>query len=154
MTTGPAPDERRVATGLVTLIVASPSRPRGTGAGERGPSGPAPSGPSPTSPGPSGPSGPAPAELPRQWSCSWSAAGPGPGPLSEGCLGEPDLTLTLSPADAELVKQGRLSPSVAFMQGRLKTSGDNALLLRVLAWSATDAFAPALAAWSAPTAAP
>jgi hypothetical protein len=60
------------------------------------------------------------------------------------------LTLTLSPADAELVRQGRLSPSVAFMQGRLKTSGDNALLLRVLAWSATDAFAPALAAWSAP----
>ncbi len=34
-----------------------------------------------------------------------------------------------------------LSPSVAFMQGRLKTSGDNGLLLSVLAWSATGAFA-------------
>jgi hypothetical protein len=62
--------------------------------------------------------------------------------------------LTLSPADAGLVKQGLLSPSVAFMQGRLKTSGDNALLLRVLAWSASDAFTPALATWSGDAAAP
>jgi len=61
--------------------------------------------------------------------------------------------LTLSRADAELIREGRLSPSVAFMQGRLKTSGDNGLVLRVLAWSATDAFAPALTAWSADAAA-
>ncbi len=69
--------------------------------------------------------------------------------MSAGCPGEPDLTLTLSPADAELVRQAQLLPSVAFMQGRLKTSGDNALLLAVLAWSATGAFAAALATWSA-----
>lgn len=117
----------------MTLIVAATSRPRVAGTGARRPSG---------APG---------AEPPEQWSCSWSATGPGP--ASEGCPGEPDLTLTLSPADAVLVSQGRLAPSVAFMQGRLKTSGDNALLLRVLAWSATDAFAPALAAWSAQAAA-
>ena len=69
------------------------------------------------------------------------------GPVSVGCPGEADLSFTLSPADAELVRQGRLAPSVAFMQGRLKTSGDNGLVLSVLAWSATDAFAPALAGW-------
>ncbi len=114
----------------MTLIVGDTGRARGArGGGRRPPGAPA-------------------AELPRQWSCPWSEAGPGPGPLVTGCPGEPDLTLTLSPADAELIKEGRLSPSVAFMQGRLKTSGDNGLLLRVLAWSATDAFAPALAAWS------
>ena len=114
----------------MTLIVGDTSRSRGAGGGGRRPSA-------------------APAAWPAQWSCSWSEAGPGPGPLATGCPGEPDLTLTLSPADAELIRQGRLSPSVAFMQGRLKTSGNNGLLLRVLAWSATDAFAPALAAWSA-----
>jgi hypothetical protein len=57
--------------------------------------------------------------------------------------------LTLSPDDARSVKDGHLEPSVAFMQGRLKTSGDNALLLRVLKWSATPAFSSALSSWSA-----
>jgi len=59
------------------------------------------------------------------------------------------LALSLSPTDAALVKEGKLAPSVAFMQGRLKTSGDNALLLRVLEWTATPAFPAALAAWEA-----
>jgi len=77
----------------------------------------------------------------------WSADGPGP--LLTGDGSEPDLTLTLSPGDAELIRSGQLDPSVAFMQGRLKTSGDNALLLGVLSWTATPAFAGALAAWSA-----
>ncbi len=90
----------------------------------------------------------APAGPPRQWSCYWSATGPGP--VSVGCPGDADLSLTLSPTDAEMVRQGLLAPSVAFMQGRLKTSGDNGLLLSVLAWSATDAFGPALASWSSP----
>lgn len=90
---------------------------------------------------------PAPA---AQWSCRWSSEGPGPvlaGPPGE--LGEADLTLSLSPQDAELVRQGRLAPSVAFMQGRLKTAGDNALLLSVLSWTNTPAFAHALAGWEA-----
>ena len=55
--------------------------------------------------------------------------GDGPGPVSAGLPGRAGPELTLSPADAEMVRQGQLAPSVAFMQGRLKTSGDNALLL-------------------------
>lgn len=112
---------------LVSFTVADTSRSRTSGA-RRGAAAAAPEGP------------------PRQWSCYWSATGPGP--VSVGCPGEPDLSLTLSPTDAEMVRQGVLAPSVAFMQGRLKTSGDNGLLLSVLAWSATVAFVPALASWS------
>jgi hypothetical protein len=84
---------------------------------------------------------------PAQWSCQWSTDGPGP--VTVGCEGDPDLTLTLGTDDARSVRDGRLEPSVAFMQGRLKTSGDNALLLRVLSWTATPAFSAALSSWSA-----
>ena len=57
--------------------------------------------------------------------------GGGPGPV-----GGPDVALTLPLADAREVLEGRLNPSVAFMQGRLKTAGDNGLLLGLLAgWS-------------------
>jgi putative sterol carrier protein len=66
-----------------------------------------------------------------------------------GCDAEPDLTLTISADDASLVKKGELEPSVAFMQGKLKSTGDNALLLSILAWSATPAFTKALADWTA-----
>jgi hypothetical protein len=83
----------------------------------------------------------------RQWSCQW---GPdGPGPVAPGGDGDADLTLSLSPGDADLVRQGQLAPSVAFMQGRLKTSGDNGLLLEVLAWTATPAFGTAMRSWAA-----
>jgi len=81
----------------------------------------------------------------QQWSTLWS--GERPGPVRRGCEGEPDLALALSPEDARLVAEGKLAPSVAFMQGRLKTSGDNGALLEVLAWSATPAFVEALAEW-------
>lgn len=76
-----------------------------------------------------------------EWSCLWSEAGPGP--VEQGWEGEPDLTLTLAPADAQAVRDGTLAPSVAFMQGRLKTAGDNALLLEVLAWTTSPAFSEA-----------
>ncbi len=56
-----------------------------------------------------------------EWKFRWSADGPGP--LLAGDGSEPDLTLTLSPDDAELVRSGQLDPSVAFMQGKLKTVG-------------------------------
>lgn len=79
------------------------------------------------------------------WSCEWSEDGPGP--ARPGCDGEPALSLLLSPEDADLVRRGQLAPSVAFMQGRLKTAGDNALLLRVLKWTARPAFAQALEQW-------
>jgi hypothetical protein len=121
-------------TGLVTLIVGDIGR-SGAGARSRRPS-------------QAGASAPE-AGLqtgPSQWSCQWSADGPGP--VSTGLEGEPDLTLTLSTDDARSVKEGRLGPSVAFMQGRLKTSGDNALLLHVLEWSDTPAFPGALSSWA------
>jgi SCP-2 sterol transfer family len=81
-----------------------------------------------------------------QWSCQWSSDGPGR--LLSECDGEPDLTLTISTEDARRVKDGELEASVAFMQGRLKSTGDNALLLRVLAWSTTPEFEKTLSAWS------
>lgn len=123
-------------TGLVTLIVGDLGRAGGPGTRLRRPAPPA---------SPQG--APSPQAGPGQWSCYWSPEGPGP--LSTGSEGEPDLTLTLSADDAQLIKEGLLKPSVAFMQGKLKTSGDNALLLRVLAWSATPAFSLALGRWTA-----
>jgi hypothetical protein len=69
-----------------------------------------------------------------QWTWDWSPEGPGT--IRPGSQGEADLALGLSRADADLVRDGLLSPSVAFMQGRLKTSGDNELLLGVLRWTA------------------
>jgi hypothetical protein len=79
----------------------------------------------------------------------WRWQGSQPEPLgdtgSAEAAGDADLTLRLSAEDARLVQEGRLEPSVAFMQGRLKAEGDHALLLRVLAWSATPAFRQALA---------
>jgi SCP-2 sterol transfer family len=125
-------------SGLVTFIVGDTSRATGSksrsgrsakyaaGLGEKGEGSPQ--------------SGPA------EWKVRWSAGGTGPSLTSEDA--EPDLTLALSPDDAQLVKTGQLDPGVAFMQGRLKTSGDNALLLRVLCWTTTPRFADALDAWS------
>lgn len=142
-----------IATGLVTVIVGDMGRssgargrtrrPAAAGATAQGPTAQGPTAQGPTAQGPTGEEAP---PGPRQWSCQWF--GEGPGPVFPGCDGEPALTLTLSPGDAELIRQGRLAPSVAFMQGRLKTSGDNSLLLRALAWSATPAFASALASWA------
>lgn len=42
------------------------------------------------------------------------------------------LALSLAPADAADVLAGRVEPSVAFMRGRLKASGDGSLLLAFL----------------------
>jgi SCP-2 sterol transfer family len=93
----------------------------------------------------SGASGPAEViERVYAWGPEGPEQGASPGDDPHGPSGEPDLTLSLSPADAEAVRRGDLAPSVAFMQGRLKTAGDNALLLEVLAWTATPAFAQAL----------
>lgn len=56
---------------------------------------------------------------------------PGPG-------SDPDATLSLSASDAQGVLAGDLDLSVAFMQGRLKVSGAMAVVLDLLALSATD----------------
>ncbi len=97
--------------GLVSLVIGETGRPRARSA-----------------------KGPAPVQYSSRWEDGRL------GPVVEGCDGEPDLTLRISPSDARLVADGELAPSVAFMQGRLKTEGDNALLLRVLAFSVTPAF--------------
>jgi SCP-2 sterol transfer family len=81
-----------------------------------------------------------------QWCCRWSSDGPGP--VVPGCEGEPDLTLTISTEDARQIRDGELDPSVAYMQGKLKSTGDNALLLRILAWATTPEFGKDLARWS------
>jgi alkyl sulfatase BDS1-like metallo-beta-lactamase superfamily hydrolase len=61
------------------------------------------------------------------------------GVVTEAALGTapaPDLTLTLSYADATAMVAGDLDPSVAFMQGRMKTAGDPGLVLDVLSGAA------------------
>jgi putative sterol carrier protein len=57
------------------------------------------------------------------------AAGPGT---------DADATFSLSGPDARAVLAGDLDLSVAFMQGRLKVSGSMAVVLDLLALSATD----------------
>lgn len=54
--------------------------------------------------------------------------------------GEPKLALTLTAADAPDVLSGRVEPSVAFMRGRLKATGDGGLLLAFLASTITGGF--------------
>jgi putative sterol carrier protein len=46
--------------------------------------------------------------------------------------GDAALVWTLVPGDAEAVQNGELDLNVAFMQGRVKAAGDNALLLQTL----------------------
>jgi putative sterol carrier protein len=50
-----------------------------------------------------------------------------------GTAAAPDVSLTASAADAAAIAGGELDPSVAFMQGRMKTAGDPGLLLDLLA---------------------
>ena len=55
--------------------------------------------------------------------------------------GDADLSLTLGAGDGPEVLSGRVEPSVAFMRGRLKTSGSGGLLLAFLESTTTDGFA-------------
>ena len=57
------------------------------------------------------------------------------GKLLESSLGkidDPELTLTLSYDDSVQIQQGELDPNAAFMQGRLKATGDMGKLLQLL----------------------
>lgn len=67
-----------------------------------------------------------------------AAGGAGGAGGAVGAVGQPEVTLTLAAADAADVLSGQVEPSVAFMRGRLKASGDGALLLAFLS-STTDA---------------
>jgi putative sterol carrier protein len=61
--------------------------------------------------------------------------------LDAGAVPDADVTLTLPYDDAVAVQRGELDPSVAYMQGRMKTAGDPGKLLDVLAATATPAYA-------------
>jgi putative sterol carrier protein len=57
------------------------------------------------------------------------------GTLLESCLGElpdPEFTMTMSLADSVSVQKGDLDANSAFMQGRMKVSGNMAKLLSLL----------------------
>jgi putative sterol carrier protein len=62
-----------------------------------------------------------------------------------GPLEDADVALTMPYAEAVAIAQGELAPSVAFMQGRMKTAGDPGKLLELLATTATPAFREGLA---------
>lgn len=61
-----------------------------------------------------------------------TAIGVGPAPGA-------DATLALTGEDAGAVLAGVLDPSVAFMQGRMKVTGDMGIVLDLLALASTDA---------------
>jgi hypothetical protein len=67
------------------------------------------------------------------------------GVVAEAALGSrpaPDVTLTASYPDVSAMAAGDLDPSVAFMQGRLKTAGDPGLVLDLLACVAAHSGSP------------
>jgi putative sterol carrier protein len=57
-----------------------------------------------------------------------------------GALADADVSLTVPYPDSMAIARGELEPSVAFMQGRMKTAGDPGKLLDLLAATATPAF--------------
>jgi SCP-2 sterol transfer family len=57
-----------------------------------------------------------------------------------GPLADADLEITTTAADAAAVIRGEMEPSVAYMRGRLKSSGDGKLLLGFLRSTATPEY--------------
>ena len=70
----------------------------------------------------------------------WSYRDGVPGEGGVGAIADADLMLTIARDDAQAVASGEVEPSVAYMRGRLKASGDGALLLGLLASTATDSY--------------
>ena len=64
--------------------------------------------------------------------------------VAVGGLADASVSLTLPYADAMAIVCGELEPSVAFMQGRMKTAGDPGIVLQVLAATARVPFRDAL----------
>ena len=65
------------------------------------------------------------------------------GRLAEAALGEladPDVTFTEAYADAVLIQRGELDPEAAFMQGRVKVSGNMAKVMSLLPITASPEF--------------
>jgi hypothetical protein len=57
-----------------------------------------------------------------------------------GAVADADLEFTLAAPDASDVISGAVEPSVAFMRGRLKASGNGGLLLAFLQSTTSEAF--------------
>jgi hypothetical protein len=70
----------------------------------------------------------------------WSYRDGVPGDGGIGAAPDSDLSLTIGRADAEAVAKGDMEPSVAYMRGRLKATGDGGLLLGLLASTTTDVY--------------
>jgi hypothetical protein len=70
----------------------------------------------------------------------WSYRDGVPGAGGTGATAEADLALSISSDDAAAVVRGEVEPSVAFMRGRLKASGDGTLVLEWLASTAGDGY--------------
>lgn len=70
----------------------------------------------------------------------WSYRDGVPGEGGVGPAADPQLSLVLSSADAQTLMSGELDPSVAYMRGRLKGTGDAEFLLAWLASTATDGY--------------
>jgi hypothetical protein len=70
----------------------------------------------------------------------WSYRDGVPGAGGIGAAADADLSLIIGEADARTVASGDMEPSVAYMRGRLKASGDNALLLGLLASTGTESY--------------
>ena len=68
----------------------------------------------------------------------WSYRDGVPGDGGRGAASDADLAMVISYADARPVATGEVEPSVAYMRGRLKATGDGALLLGLLASTATE----------------
>jgi hypothetical protein len=64
--------------------------------------------------------------------------------VAPGGLADAKTSLTLPYADAVAIVRGELQPTVAFMQGRMKTAGDPGAVLDVLAATARAPFRDAL----------
>lgn len=76
-------------------------------------------------------------EVGFHWSYGKGKAMPG----TVGIDGSADLVLLLAADDAAEMLRGDVEPSVAFMRGRLKASGDGSLLLGFLKSTADPGFA-------------
>jgi SCP-2 sterol transfer family len=70
----------------------------------------------------------------------WSYKDGAPGGGGAGADADANVALTLSAADAMDIFGGAVEPSVAFMRGRLKASGDGALLLGFLSSTASKQY--------------
>lgn len=71
---------------------------------------------------------------------SWRYLEGTPGPPTPGDDGPADLELAMGAEDAAELFSGRVEPSVSFMRGRLKATGDGALLLGFLASTPSESF--------------